>query len=134
LTKQQIDTLINHYSGFVVNDGVIDNELFAKYEVKRGLRDISGKGVLVGLTEISEIVSYIIEDGDLVPCEGKLYYRGINIEHIVRGFSEENRFGFEEVCFLLLFGHLPVKREFEEFTVLMEENAVLPETLSGIRS
>jgi citrate synthase len=128
MTKQQTDVLINYYSDFVVNSGVINNELFAKYEVKRGLRDISGKGVLVGLTEISEIVSYIIEDGDLVPCEGKLFYRGINIEHIVQGFIDENRFGFEEVCFLLLFGHLPPKREFEEFSALLEENTVLPDS------
>jgi citrate synthase len=123
-----MDALINCYADFVVNGGVINNELFAKYEVKRGLRDISGKGVLVGLTEISEIVSYIIEDGDLVPCEGKLFYRGINIEHIVRGFIDENRFGFAETCFLLLFGHLPHKKEFEEFSALMEENAVLPDS------
>ncbi|MDR2096640.1 MAG: citrate/2-methylcitrate synthase [Treponema sp.] len=127
MTKQQTDNLINCYADFVVNSGVINNELFIKYEVKRGLRDISGKGVLVGLTEISEIVSYIIEDGDLVPCEGKLYYRGINIEHIVRGFIEEDRFGFEEVCFLLLFGHLPLKRELGEFVSLLEENTALPE-------
>ncbi|MDR0668834.1 MAG: citrate/2-methylcitrate synthase [Treponema sp.] len=127
MTKQQIDTLIKYYSDYVTSNGVIDNDLYAKYEVKRGLRDISGRGVFVGLTEISEIVSYIIEDGDLIPCEGKLYYRGINIEHIVRGFIDENRFGFGEVCFLLLFGHLPLKKELEEFTALLEENAVLPE-------
>jgi citrate synthase len=128
MTKQQTDTLINSYADLVVNNGVINNELYAKYEVKRGLRDISGKGVFVGLTEISEIVSYIIEDGDLVPCEGKLYYRGINIEHIVQGFIEENRFGFEEICFLLLFGHLPPKKELEEFTALLAENSLLPES------
>ena len=88
-------------------NGKIDSELYAKYEVKRGLRDISGKGVLAGLTEISEIVAYLIEDSDLVRCEGKLYYRGINIEKIVNGFAAENRFGFEEVIYLLLFGTLP---------------------------
>ncbi|MDR1972537.1 MAG: citrate/2-methylcitrate synthase [Treponema sp.] len=127
MTKKQIDDLIGRYTEFVADGGVINNELYTKYEVKRGLRDISGRGVIVGLTEISEIVSYIIEDGDLVPCEGKLFYRGINIEHIVRGFIDENRFGFEEVCFLLLFGHLPGKKEFEEFSALLEDNALLPE-------
>jgi citrate synthase len=128
MTKENIDRLIEQYSNMAASGGVINNELYGKYEVKRGLRDISGKGVLVGLTEISEIVSYIIEDGDYVPCEGKLYYRGINIEEIVRGFIDENRFGFEEVCFLLLFGHLPVKKEFEDFSALLEESAALPET------
>ena len=118
---------IEKYSNLVLERDMIDNGLYEKYEVKRGLRDISGKGVLVGLTEISEIVSYVIEDGDLIPCEGKLYYRGINIEKIVQGFLDENRFGFEETCFLLLFGHLPGKTELDEFTALLEENNILPE-------
>jgi citrate synthase len=122
----QINEFIKKYSNLVLERGVIDNELYGKYEVKRGLRDVSGKGVLVGLTEISEIVSYVIEDGDLVPCEGKLYYRGINIEKIVKGFLDENRYGFEEVCFLLLFGHLPQKSEYSEFSALLEEYTNLP--------
>jgi citrate synthase len=107
--------------------GVIDNELYRKYEVKRGLRDISGKGVLVGLTEISEIISHVIQDGDLVPCEGKLSYRGINIENLVKGLMDENRFGYEEACFLLLFGHLPKQNEFTEFNALLKASAELPE-------
>ncbi|MDR2618562.1 MAG: citrate/2-methylcitrate synthase [Treponema sp.] len=127
MTQEKSGRLIKEYSDQVLAGGVIDSDLYGKYEVKRGLRDISGKGVLVGLTEIAEIVSYIIEDGDLIPCEGKLYYRGINIESIVKGFIDENRFGFEEVCYLLLFGHLPGKTEFEDFFELLEENAALPE-------
>jgi citrate synthase len=107
--------------------GAIDNELYRKYEVKRGLRDISGKGVLVGLTEISEIIAYVIQDGDLVPCEGKLFYRGINIENLVKGFLDENRFGFEEACFLLLFGYLPKKNEFDDFNALLKLSSELPE-------
>jgi len=125
-TKEDINTVIDRYANLVLQEGKIDNELYTKYDVKRGLRDVSGKGVLVGLTEISEIVSYIIEDGDYVPCEGKLFYRGINIEKIVQGFLDEGRFGFEEICFLLLFGHLPNKKEFEEFTGLVEQCAPLP--------
>jgi len=126
MENEKTKEFIEKYSRLVLERDVIDNELYGKYEVKRGLRDISGKGVLVGLTEISEIVSYVIEDGDLVPCEGKLYYRGINIEKIVKGFLDENRFGFEETCFLLLFGHLPNKSEIDEFSALLEENTVLP--------
>ncbi|MCL2231389.1 MAG: citrate synthase, partial [Treponema sp.] len=118
---------IQKYSDLMLERGMINNELYSKYEVKRGLRDISGKGVLVGLTEISEIISYVIEDNDLVPCEGKLYYRGINIEKLVNGFLNEKRFGFEEACFLLLFGHLPNKAEYEDFTNILEENTNLPE-------
>jgi len=127
MENERTTAFIEKYSKLVLERDVIDNELYGKYEVKRGLRDISGKGVLVGLTEISEIISYVIEDGDLVPCEGKLFYRGINIEKIVEGFMGENRFGFEEVCFLLLFGHLPNKSEVKEFTALLDENTCLPD-------
>ena len=92
----------------------IDSTLFNKYEVKRGLRDLDGRGVLTGLTEISEIVAYTVVDRELVPCEGELYYQGINIEEIVDGFLNEKRFGYEEVVFLLLFGRLPVQKELDE--------------------
>ena len=127
MENKQINEFIEKYSKLVRDNGVIDNELYNKYEVKRGLRDISGKGVLVGLTEISEIVSYIIEDGDLVPCDGKLYYRGININALVNGIMDEDRFGFEEVCFLLLYGHLPQKSELEAFNSILYRYSVLPE-------
>jgi citrate synthase len=126
MENEKTNDFISKYSKLLLDQGMINNELYLKYEVKRGLRDISGKGVLVGLTEISEIVSYLIEDGDLVPCEGKLYYRGINIENFVKGFLNENRFGFEEACFLLLFGHLPIKSEMEAFSLLLEDNTALP--------
>ena len=94
---------------------LIDSSLYTKYEVKRGLRDISGKGVLTGLTEISEIRSYTIVDSDMIPCEGKLYYQGVDVEDIVKGFIEEDRFGFEETAYLLLFGELPKKDQLKQF-------------------
>ena len=104
----------------------INPELYSKYEVKRGLRDINGKGVLAGLTEISEILSYTIQDSDMIPCEGKLFYRGIDIEQIVKGFIKEKRFGFEEVIYLLLFGQLPVTSELDNFTNLLASYRTLP--------
>lgn len=104
----------------------INPELYAKYDVKRGLRDISGKGVLTGLTEICEILSYTIVDNDLIPCEGKLYYRGVDVEEIINGFMKEDRFGFEEVTYLLLFGELPTKEKLDGFTKLMEQYRELP--------
>ena len=82
---------------------IVDPELYKKYDVKRGLRDINGKGVLTGLTEISEVCSMKMVDGVEVPCEGKLYYRGVDVEQIVSGFIKEKRFGFEETAYLLLF-------------------------------
>ncbi len=105
---------------------VIDPELYAKYDVKRGLRDISGKGVLTGLTEICEIISYTLVDNDYIPCEGKLYYRGVDVEEIIQGFMQENRFGFEEVTYLLLFGNLPAKEKLEDFKRLLENYRELP--------
>ncbi|MCL2243541.1 MAG: citrate/2-methylcitrate synthase [Treponema sp.] len=127
MENESDNKFIEKYSKLLLEQGMIDNELYGKYEVKRGLRDISGKGVLVGLTEISEIVSYVIEDGDMVPCEGKLFYRGINIQKIVQGFMSENRFGFEETCFLLLFGHLPNSSEIKDFSALIQNNMELPD-------
>lgn len=104
----------------------IDTELYTKYDVKRGLRDLNGKGVLTGLTEISEIVSSREENGKSVPCEGRLYYRGIDIRDIVRGFVSENRFGFEETVYLLLFGELPTEDQLADFKDLMSKYRTLP--------
>jgi citrate synthase len=107
-------------------NNVIDHDLYDKYEVKRGLRDVSGKGVLTGLTEICEILSYTIVDNDYVPCEGKLFYRGVNVEDFIHGFIKEKRFGFEEATYLLLFGELPTEQKLQEFTKLLESYRELP--------
>jgi len=104
----------------------INPDLYGKYEVKRGLRDINGKGVLTGLTEISEIRSYTIVDSEMVPCEGKLFYRGIDIEDIVRGFIKEKRFGFEEVAYLLIFGELPQADKLDNFKQTLANYRTLP--------
>ena len=84
-------------------DNVIEPEMYVKYAVNRGLRDLNGNGVLTGLTEISEIQSSKMVDGEKVPCEGKLFYRGVDVEQIVSGFIREKRYGFEEtvICFCL---------------------------------
>ena len=90
-----------------LKNGKIDPGLYAKYDVKRGLRDLNGKGVLAGLTEIANVQAYDMVDGESVPCEGKLFYRGFNIADLVKGFLKDKRFGFEEATYLLLFGELP---------------------------
>lgn len=107
-------------------NGNIDPELFTKYDVKRGLRDLNGKGVLAGLTEISEIISYTVVDMDMKPCDGKLFYRGVNVEDLVTGFMKENRFGFEETIYLLLFGSLPTETELDDFKKILVEKRELP--------
>lgn len=98
----------------------IDTDLYTKYDVKRGLRDLNGKGVLTGLTEISEIISSKEVDGKKVQCDGELYYRGINVNDIVNGFTSDGRFdGFEETSYLLLFNKLPNSEELAEFKKLL---------------
>jgi citrate synthase len=101
-------------------------ELYQKYSVKRGLRNDDGTGVLVGLTEIGDVHGYIIDEGQIVPVDGRLEYRGININDITRGFQAEKRYGFEEVCYLLLFGTLPTGQQLQQFTTLLGENRALP--------
>ncbi len=104
----------------------INPELYTKHDVKRGLRDINGKGVLAGLTHIGNVCASKIVDGESVPCEGKLYYRGYDVEELVAGFAADNRHGFEETTYLLLFGHLPTKQQLDEFTKLLAELRFLP--------
>lgn len=106
--------------------GVIEQELFTKYDVKRGLRDINGKGVLAGLTNISDVRASKIVDGEQIPIHGELFYRGYNVKDLVNGFTSENRFGFEEVTYLLLFNKLPNKEELESFRKLLAEYRSLP--------
>ena len=104
----------------------IDPNLYIKNKVNRGLRDLNGKGVLTGLTEISDIQSKIEVDGESIPCEGKLYYRGIDIEEMVAGFIKEDRFGFEETIYLLLLGELPTKQKLNEFILVLSKYRTLP--------
>lgn len=104
----------------------MDVALYGKYDVKRGLRDINGKGVLAGLTQVSNIVSSKTIDGKSVPCDGELYYRGINIKDLTNGFLKENRFGFEETTYLLLFGVLPTEEQLKDFCKILGNQRSLP--------
>lgn len=115
------------YSEAARSSSIINSDLYTKYEVKRGLRDISGKGVLAGLTEISEVMAYRIEEGDLIPCEGRLFYRGYDIRDLVNGFLKDGRFGYEEICFLLIMGHLPTAAEYTEFRQILSSLMTLPD-------
>ncbi len=106
--------------------GNIDKELYKKYNVNIGLRDLNGKGVLTGLTDVSEIRQNKIVDGKTIPTDGKLFYRGINVEDIVAGCIRDGRLGFEEVTYLLLFGKLPTRQELDGFMELLSDTRVLP--------
>lgn len=107
-------------------NGKINPELYDKYDVKRGLRDKKGTGVLTGLTEIGEVKSYTIDDGEIIPCEGKLYYHGVDIENLVDGFTKDERFGFEETIYLLIFGQLPTAEELGGFRKMLSDYRSLP--------
>ena len=104
----------------------IQNDLFIKYDVKRGLRDLNGKGVLAGLTTISDVRANKIVNGQQVPIPGKLFYRGYNVEDLVAGFSADDRFGFEEITYLLLFDALPQEEELKKFKELLGFYRSLP--------
>lgn len=105
----------------------IDHTLYDKYEVKRGLRDLNGKGVLTGLTEISEVkASEVDAEGVSHPCEGKLFYRGYDVEDIIRGYTKEKRYGFEETTYLLIFGEMPNKEELDNFNKILGEYRCIP--------
>ena len=118
---------INELAEKIQANSVIDPGLYNKFDVKRGLRDLDGKGVLTGLTDISTIKQNKLVDGKLVPCDGELYYRGYNVNDIVGGILEDNRFGFEEVVYLLLFGEMPTAQQLKDFRELLVLYRTLPQ-------
>lgn len=115
-----------HENLCLASDKIISPELFEKHDVKRGLRDKSGKGVMAGLNNISKIESFKLENGIEVPCEGRLWYRGYDIMDLVKGF-DSNHLGYEEIAYLILFGQLPNKAELHEFSGILNTLRRLPE-------
>ncbi|HHX37338.1 MAG TPA: citrate/2-methylcitrate synthase [Clostridiaceae bacterium] len=101
--------------------------MYDRYNVKRGLRNANGTGVLVGLTRVGEVFSYYMDDGERLPVEGHLFYNGVALTDLVRGFYEEKRFGFEETAYLLLFGELPDREQLHNFEKVLADNRVLPD-------
>jgi len=116
----------NDYLSGIVENNSIESGLFNQYGVKRGLRNADGTGVLAGLTRIGDVHGYIMDEGEKVAVDGKLYYRGIDIEEIAAAAARENRFCFEETVYLLMFGQLPDKNQLEEFTTLIGISRILP--------
>ena len=124
--KELPDEALKKWSDMAVSRSVVDSELYVKYDVKRGLRDISGKGVLAGLTQIGEVSAYTIEDGKMIAAPGDLIYRGMRISELVEGFTADGRLGFEEVCYLILFGELPDSEELETLEERLHSYRKLP--------
>ena len=129
ITSDELNHLLNKYAEYCSDSGLIDQRLYSQYDVKRGLRDSNGKGVLTGLTEISDVNGFKMENGERVPIEGELYYQGYSVKELVKGFHG-SKHGFEETTFLLLFGELPTKEQLDEFMKAMGEMRPLPENFN----
>ncbi|MDO4350664.1 MAG: citrate/2-methylcitrate synthase, partial [Eubacteriales bacterium] len=129
MMQSNLDRLAEYageHARLLLQNGRIDSELYQAYGVKRGLRDKQGRGVLAGLTNISEIQSSMEIDGETVPCDGQLFYRGYNIIDLVGAEARERRFGFEEIAYLLLFGELPDKTALRQFQKTLADSRTLP--------
>ena len=129
IRNDEINELIDKYVEFCGDSGQIDQTLYKKFDVKRGLRDSDGKGVLTGLTEISDVNGFKDINGVRTPIDGELYYQGYNIKSLVEGFHG-SRHGFEETIFLLLFGELPTEKQLNEFMKVLGEMRPLPENFN----
>ena len=115
-TYSDITPEVEMLAKLALSNSTIDPEDYTRYNVKRGLRDLNGKGVLAGLTEIADVhASETLPDGTTVPCDGELYYRGYNVRDLVKGFVADHRLGFEETAYLLMFGQLPNAQQLHDF-------------------
>ena len=126
ITVENLDFLVSN----IKRVEAIDPKNFDKYGVKRGLRNSDGTGVMAGLTRICSVNGYYLNDGEKVPQEGKLYYRGFNVSQIVKNAQDEHRFGYEEVVWLLIFGFLPDKDQLDMFKSILGKCRELPENFS----
>ncbi len=122
----EITEEIYELAELVSGNSVIPPELYGKYDVKRGLRDLDGSGILAGLTSVSEVTARCEVDGKIVPCDGRLYYRGVNVNDLTDACLKEGRAGFEEAVYLLLFGQLPTKAQLKAFNKLLGSYRSLP--------
>ena len=130
LDSQELTDYTDRQSKLFIEKDQTDPDLYDRYSVKRGLRDKQGKGVVSGLTHISEINAFKTVDGVKTPCDGELFYRGINVKQLIRGFMTDGRPGFEETAYLLLFGELPSSQELETFSQILAESRVLPKNFT----
>ncbi len=125
-TQSELKNLYHSLAETCESNLQIDKDLYTTHKVYRGLRDLNGVGVIAGLTKISTVTATKDVDGKRVPCDGKLFYRGIDVEDLCQGFLKENRMGFEEATYLLLFGTLPTPEQLNTFQKLLAKNRTLP--------
>lgn len=130
MQDSKLDGFINSICGDYVEKNRLDPEYYEKYQVRRGLRNPDGSGVLAGITRIGSVQGGVMQDGERVPIEGKLFYRGIEIRDLISGFMSEDRFGFEETVYLILTGNLPTAAQLEEFRSLLDDLRGLPDNFT----
>ena len=118
------------YTSGMIRNNFIDPDLYNQFNVKRGLRNADGTGVLVGLTRIGDVHGYIIDEGEKIAVDGKLYYRGIDVEDLTAAAEKEDRFGFEEAVYLLMLGALPNRDQLADFSALLGECRTLPKNFA----
>ena len=126
MKRNEFELRLEEWSKVIEQTNTIDPKLYPEHNIKRGLRNENGTGVLVGITRVGSVIGYRKENDKKIPIEGELYYRGYNLFDLVHGFQEEKRLGFEETVYLLLFGKCPNKDELKEFTLALEERRDLP--------
>ena len=129
---QPLNEFMQKLEEITVNASQIDKNLFETYNVKRGLRNQDGSGVLVGLTNIGDVIGYEKKDNLIIPCDGKLFYRGIDVENIVHGFQKDKRHGFDETVYLLMTGKLPSRDDLELFSSYMAGHRDLPNSFVNL--
>ncbi|MCI8401171.1 MAG: citrate/2-methylcitrate synthase [Lachnospiraceae bacterium] len=123
----KITPQVERLSAICEQRDMVEPELYTRHQVMRGLRDLNGKGVLAGLTNVSEVYAKKQEDGVEIPCPGRLFYRGYDVKDLVGNCRQENRFGFEEAAYLLLIGELPDAAQLDAFTRELSERRTLPQ-------
>lgn len=123
--RQEVERRLKELTKYCMISGALDLNLYQEYDVKRGLRESSGKGVLTGLTEISDVCAYRVEEGKQIPTEGQLFYQGYNVMDLQKGFAHR-KFNFEETTYLLMFGALPDRQQLQEFIEILNGYRELP--------
>ncbi len=126
MTQTERNSILKKLEKIAIHNDPIDTGLYQKYDVKRGLRNANGTGVLVGLTRIGDVVGYEIQDGKKIAVPGRLIYRGYNVEDLIKDAEKNKQFGYEQCAFLLLFGELPTQSQLEHFSDYLGECRVLP--------
>ena len=129
MSDLKFDQILDEYVRFCNDSGKIDLNLYEEYNVKRGLRDSNGRGVLTGLTEVSDVMGFSVVDGHRVPIPGELYFQGYEVQQLVQGFRN-SQYGFEETTYLLLFGDLPSQEQLDCFKEVLGELRQLPESFN----